>query len=126
MLAGRIPDFALEKRYVRSDGSVVWSLSTVTLLRNAAGDPQQFIGVVEDITARKRAEGALRDESRILELLNETGRTLASTLELHALIQAVTDAATELSGAEFGAFFYNTTDDNGRRIPALHALGCSA
>ena len=121
LLAGEIPDFALEKRYVRSDGSVVWSLSTVTLLRNAAGDPRQFIGVVEDITARKRAEDALRDESRILELLNETGRTLASTLELHALIQAVTDAATELSGAEFGAFFYQTTDEKGDAL-LLHTL----
>ena len=66
-----------------------------------------------DITERKRAEEALRDETRVLELLNQTGTAIASTLDLQALVQAVTDAATQLSGARFGAFFYNTTDDKG-------------
>ncbi|HEV7393767.1 MAG TPA: ATP-binding protein [Burkholderiales bacterium] len=66
-----------------------------------------------DITERRRADEALRDETRILELLNKTGTTLSSKLDLQALVQAVTDAATELSGAKFGAFFYNVTDDTG-------------
>jgi PAS domain S-box-containing protein len=113
LLAGAIPHYSLEKRYMRSDGSIVWCLATVTLLRNAAGEPDRFIGVVEDITARKDAEAALREESRTLEVLNEMGRTLAATLDVRALIQAVTDAGTELSGASVGAFLYNTIDDNG-------------
>jgi PAS domain S-box-containing protein len=113
LLAGSIPEYSLEKRYLRKDGSSVWSLTTVTLLKDAEGRPQRFIGVIEDISARKRAEEALREETRILELLNETGRTLASELDLEALVQAVTDAATQLSGAQFGAFFYNTTDEKG-------------
>jgi PAS domain S-box-containing protein len=66
-----------------------------------------------DITERRRAEQALHDESRVLELLNETGPTLASTLDLHALVQAITDAATELSGAKCGAFFYKTAGQDG-------------
>ncbi len=66
-----------------------------------------------DITERRRAEEALRDETRVLELLNRTGATLSSQLDLQALVQAVTDAATELSGAQFGAFFYNTTGEAG-------------
>ena len=113
LLAGAIPEYSLEKRYRRKDGSEVWSLTTVTLLKDADQKPQRFIGVIEDITARKQAEAALREETRSLELLNETGRTLASQLDLQGLVQAVTDAATALSGAEFGAFFYNTTDARG-------------
>jgi GAF domain-containing protein len=66
-----------------------------------------------DITARKRTEEALREESRILEILNETGAALASELDLQSLLQTVTDAATQLTGAQFGAFFYNSTDENG-------------
>jgi PAS domain S-box-containing protein len=66
-----------------------------------------------DVTARKRTEEALRDETRILEILNQTGAALASELDLQALVQTVTDAATQLTGAQFGAFFYNTTDENG-------------
>ena len=113
LLAGSIPAYTLEKRYLRKNGSIVWSLTTVTLLKDAAGHPQRFIGVIEDITQRKQVEEALREETRVLELLNETGTTLASELDLQAVVQAVTDAATQLSGAAFGAFFYNTTDEYG-------------
>jgi PAS domain S-box-containing protein len=121
LLAGFIPDYSLEKRYVRRDGTLVWSLSTVTLLKDQAGAPQRFIGVIEDISARKRAEEALREESRTLELLNETGRSLASELDLNAVARAVTDAATELSGAQCGAFFYNTPDEQGDAF-VLHTV----
>ncbi|WP_177207860.1 ATP-binding protein [Massilia yuzhufengensis] len=62
---------------------------------------------------RIRAEEALREETRILELLNRAGSVLASTLDIDTLLQSVTDAATELTGAEFGAFFYNGRDANG-------------
>jgi PAS domain S-box-containing protein len=127
LVAGAIPEYSLQKRYVRRDGSEMWSLTTVTLLRDAAGRPQRFLGVIEDITSRKRSEEALRrseaeyrqvaavlqDETRILELLNETGKALGSTLDLQALVQSVTDAATKLTGAEFGAFFYNSTSESG-------------
>ena len=66
-----------------------------------------------DVTARRRVEDAMRDEARMLDLLNHTGAAIASTLDLSVLLQTVTDAATQLSGAEFGAFFYNTTDASG-------------
>ncbi|MEO6223783.1 MAG: GAF domain-containing protein, partial [Vicinamibacterales bacterium] len=66
-----------------------------------------------DITARKRTEESLREETRILEVLNRTGDSLASELDLQALLQTLTDAATQLTGAQFGAFFYNSTDAGG-------------
>ena len=66
-----------------------------------------------DITATRRTEEALRDETRVLELLNRTGIMLSSTLDLQTLVQTVTDAATQVSGAQFGAFFYNVIDDSG-------------
>ncbi|HVL35676.1 MAG TPA: ATP-binding protein, partial [Burkholderiales bacterium] len=45
--------------------------------------------------------------------LNRTGTALASKLDLQSLVQAATDAGTQLSGARFGAFFYNVTDRSG-------------
>ena len=125
LLAGTISDCALEKRYVRKDESVVWSLTTVTLLKDASGKPLRFIGIIEDITARKQAEAALREETRILELLNKTGQTLASKLDLESVVQAMTDAGTELSAAEFGAFFYNTTAATGEAFPPNTIAGAS-
>src|SRR5688500_5527776 len=72
------------------------------------------------LQARQRTEQelintkeALEEERRILELLNQTGAMLASKLDLEGVVQAVTDAGTELSGAQFGAFFYTVRDADG-------------
>ena len=56
LLDGVIENYALEKRYVRKDGSDVWSSTTVTLLRKENGEAAQFIGIVQDITDRKQAD----------------------------------------------------------------------
>ena len=101
-----------------SDGRVFERYSTPQLIEERnAGRVWSF----RDITASRRSEEMLREESRILELLNRTGAMLSSKLDLQALVQAVTDAATELSGAKFGAFFYNTTDARGDSF-MLYAL----
>jgi signal transduction histidine kinase len=70
---------------------------------------------------RIRAEEALREETRVLELMKGATETLASTIALEPLMQAITDAATQLVGAEYGAFFYNAKDDNGGAY-SLYAL----
>jgi PAS domain S-box-containing protein len=114
LMSGECSEFVHEKRYLRKDCSVVWSRTAVSLLRDGSGHAHRFIGVIEDITSRKQVEQALHDETRLLETLNRTGAILASKLELQALLQAVTDAGTEISGAQFGAFFYNVADERGK------------
>jgi PAS domain S-box-containing protein len=113
LLEGELAHYQHEKRYMRKDGAVVWSLTRVTVLRDRWSRPERFVGVIEDITERKNAEAALHEETRTLELLNKTGSALAANLDLQTLVQSITDAATDLSGAQFGSFFYNTTDENG-------------
>jgi PAS domain S-box-containing protein len=80
---------------------------------------------IRDITDRKRTEEALREETRILEILNETGAALASELDLQSVLQRVTDAATQLTGAQFGAFFYNSTDEHGEAYMLYTLSGAS-
>jgi signal transduction histidine kinase len=60
-----------------------------------------------------QAQAALREESRLLEILNQTGQSIASQLDIERLLQTVTDAATSLTGAKFGAFFYNRVNEQG-------------
>ena len=103
----------MEFRVVWPDGSVHWIDDKARSFAVHNGQPAYVTGVCADITARKLTETALRDETRLLELLNETGHLLGSTLDLRALLQTVTDAATQLARAKFGAFFYNTTTDEG-------------
>jgi signal transduction histidine kinase/ActR/RegA family two-component response regulator len=56
-----------------------------------------------------------QEEARILEILNRVGASVAAELDLERAVQVVTDAARELTGAAFGAFFYNVEDDHGEK-----------
>jgi len=67
----------------------------------------------QEITARKKALEEARENAEILETINSVGQLLTGELDLHKLVQAVTDAATELIGAGFGSFIYNIVDDRG-------------
>jgi PAS domain S-box-containing protein len=68
-----------------------------------------------DVSAQKAAERALLKQTHRLETLNGIAKSISSDLNLEHVIKTVTDAATELSGAKFGAFFYNVTDEHGER-----------
>jgi diguanylate cyclase (GGDEF)-like protein/PAS domain S-box-containing protein len=56
LVAGEIPRYSMEKRYIRKGGEVVWVNLTVSLVRTAEGQPDFFVSVIEDISARKAAE----------------------------------------------------------------------
>jgi sigma-B regulation protein RsbU (phosphoserine phosphatase) len=56
LIAGEDTSYNLEKRYVRKNDSLVWINITVTLIKGSEGSPSYFIGVIEDISARKAEE----------------------------------------------------------------------
>ncbi|MDB6124648.1 MAG: multi-sensor signal transduction histidine kinase [Pedosphaera sp.] len=69
LLAGEIPNFIVEKRYVAKRGEIVWVQSSVSLLRDAQGQPVSILAISENISKRKRAEEALREsEAQLREL----------------------------------------------------------
>ncbi|HKQ83834.1 MAG TPA: ATP-binding protein [Steroidobacteraceae bacterium] len=70
-----------------------------------------------------RAWQALREEKRTLELLNYTGAALAAELNLDRLVQVVTDAGVRLVGAEYGAFYYTATKEDGEKYMLYAASG---
>jgi PAS domain S-box-containing protein len=98
---------------VRKDGTLVEVSLSVSPVRDSNGVIIGASKIARDISEQKRQLGALRDETRVLELLNATGPAIASQLNLQSLVQTATDAGTELSGAAFGAFFYNVTNAAG-------------
>lgn len=81
------------------------------------GDEQLLLNVAANqlamVLQRRSAEDLLREEAETLETLNRIGVTLAAEFSLERVVQQVTDAATQLSGAQFGAFFYNVKNENG-------------
>ncbi len=60
MLAGAMPTYSMEKRYICKDRSHVWINLTVSLVRDdTTGGPKYFIAIIEDISSRKDAEEKL-------------------------------------------------------------------
>jgi len=72
LLGGEIETCVMENRHVRKGGANVWVNLTVSLVRDAAGVPEYFIAIVEDITQRKRAQEALLESEERFRLLADT------------------------------------------------------
>jgi PAS domain S-box-containing protein len=105
---------AEDKRWhIRKDGGRFFADGVLVPLRSDDGQLRGFGKVFRDISDRKRAEEALREENRVVETLNALGARMAAELDLNRLLQMVTDEATALTTASFGAFFYNATDERG-------------
>jgi PAS domain S-box-containing protein len=97
LLAGESATYSMEKRYIRKEGGLTWIHLTVSLQRDEAGSPNNFICIIEDITTRKQAEDALLERDRALTAVNEA-------LKKHTM--ALADANKELEG-----FSYSVSHD---------------
>jgi PAS domain S-box-containing protein len=97
---------------VRKDGSRFWAVGELSPIRED-GTIIGFVKILRDRTNQRHTEEILGEERRALEVLNRAGSALAAETDLERLLQIVTDAGVELSGAEFGAFFYNITNQAG-------------
>ncbi|MDB6039461.1 MAG: domain S-box protein, partial [Verrucomicrobiales bacterium] len=86
---------------------------TISPIRDSRGQIVGASKIARDISDALKIKRDLQEETGILELLNATGTAIASELNLESLVQQVTDAGTKLSGAKFGAFFYNVINEQG-------------
>jgi PAS domain S-box-containing protein len=79
LFAGELRGYSIDKRYVCKDGSIVWVELTVSVIRDEHGRPLRGMGLVQDITERRRAladaqtelDRLARDRDRILEFAGE-------------------------------------------------------
>jgi PAS domain S-box-containing protein len=95
------------------DGVLRPFLTRVEPIKDQEGRVTGWIGTNTDISKQHRAAEALAEEKTHLETLNQTIAQVSAELDLERLVQTVTDAGVSLTGARFGAFFYNVTDARG-------------
>jgi PAS domain S-box-containing protein len=100
----RQPDGRIEERFL-------------TFVYEAMRDTDgSIVGVLcegSDVTAAHYAEQEVRDERRALETLNGLAATISAEQDVATIVQHVVDTGVELTGAQFGAFFYNVLDAAG-------------
>ncbi|MEA2646569.1 MAG: hypothetical protein QOE92_1652 [Chloroflexota bacterium] len=96
MFAGQVNGYRVEKRYMKRTGEEVWVQLSVSLVRDHKGAPMYSIGVIQDITERRRAEQDLQ-----FMALHDTLTELPNrTLFADRLQQAILSANRE--GGSFG------------------------
>lgn len=131
-IALRDGKYAEEGWRVRKDGTTFWASVVITALFDDSGKHVGFGKVTRDLTERRRAELALeqseaeaREEAerqrRRTAAIETVGRAIVASLELEAIVQTATDAATNLIGADFGAFLHDVTDASGEAY-TLYAI----
>lgn len=69
--------------------------------------------IARDITQQKLIQQREKKYTVRLEIMNMVMSAISEELDLNKILQKVTDATTELTGAQFGAFFYNKLDEAG-------------
>ncbi|MGE5313369.1 MAG: PAS domain S-box protein [Acidobacteriota bacterium] len=70
------------KRYIHSDGHIIWADLTTVLLRSASGEPMFFISQIQDITEHKKAEDLLREQEFWLRECQRIGRIGSYDLDI--------------------------------------------
>ena len=98
LVAGEIPFYQIEKRYVRKDGSIVWCDLFRSAVRDAEGKTLYTIGAVSNITTRKLAEEALRESEESYRILAETASDAIIRIDENSTIQFVNTAAERIFG----------------------------
>jgi PAS domain S-box-containing protein len=115
-----------ETRRRRKDGTDILISLTVSPIRNDTGVVVGASKIARDITERARLRAAEQHRALISQQLGKAGAAVASSLDRGTIVQRVTDIATSLTGAEFGAFFYNVVDEESGETYMLHTLSGAA
>ncbi len=100
LVAGECDTFSAEKRYLRPDGSAVWTRITVTPIRTPDGALDYTVSLIEDITDRKLAEAALHEHRAFDHLITGISTSFVN-LPTEAIDRGINDALRAIG--EFSA-----------------------
>lgn len=91
----------------------------------SANERLNMSSTFRDDIDHQRAVELLREETKALATLNRAGAALAAELDIERLVQMVSEAGVELTGAQFGAYFHNVMDETGERLHLFTLAGAN-
>lgn len=99
-------------RLTKEGKEIAISLS-VSPVKDSSGKIIGASKIARDITGQKEAVETYKRYTERLVIINHIVKLVSEELDLNKILQKVTDATTQLTGAQFGAFFYNKVDISG-------------
>jgi len=112
LMRGENESYQIDKRYVQKNGAVVWGCLTVSVVRAPDGKPAYCVGMVEDITERKRAEESLRRLNRELRAISDCNQILVRAEDEDNLLQNICHIICEKAGYRMAWVGYAENDGN--------------
>ncbi|MBO9707616.1 MAG: PAS domain S-box protein [Caulobacter sp.] len=95
---GRISTYRMDKRYIRKNGEILWIQLAVSRVDNPDGSPRHYIAQIEDLTARRLAEAALKESEARYRLMAENTTDMIVTADLEGRITFVAPSCETLIG----------------------------
>jgi len=93
IVAGHQDQYKLEKRFIRKDGTVIWTMISVGCVRKPDGSVNYLVCAMDDITALKQAEETLRASDARFNQLAELSGTVTWEVDAHGRYTYVSDVA---------------------------------
>ena len=98
VIEGKIPAYSLEERCIHRSGTIIWVNITVSLVRDSEGNGKYFLGVIEDITLRKKTEEELKQLTHIYNRILETIPVFVCQVNKDGIIENCQGAGLEKIG----------------------------
>jgi len=94
LVSGKRDHYQIAKRFVRADDKIIWGRLTASLVYDEAGAPKYVIGMLENLTRRRRAEAARRaSEDRFRSLVQRSGSAVICLSADHKILEISGEAA---------------------------------
>lgn len=110
---------------LKKDESEINVSITISPIYNNKGVIIGASKIARDISVEVFHQQAFKKYSENLEMLYSIGKAISEKLDVQAILQKVTDATTKITGANFGAFFYKTTNSSGEEMMLYNLSGTS-
>ena len=98
VMRGESDGYTLDKRFVRKDGTLVFTALDVKCVRRADGTPEYMLAAVQDITLRHQAEAKVRRLTQIYAALSECNQAIVRRISEAELFPQICRFAVELGG----------------------------
>ncbi|MEO8286395.1 MAG: HD domain-containing phosphohydrolase [Chloroflexota bacterium] len=100
LIEGKRSYYAMEKRYLRKDGTIVWVNLLVSLLQDARGNPRYTIAMVQDITERRQAQDEIRRQFEHLGALRSIDNAITSSFDLLITLDIILGQVVQQLGVD--------------------------